>query len=76
MKVTERIPNSKIIIGSHGKVPFEFTLTTTIEENGADKCTCQMIFEADLNPMMKMMVGGPMGKFFNYMASKLNSVIA
>lgn len=76
MKVTEKTPNSKIIIGSHGKVPFDFTLTTTIEDAGNDKCMAQMTFEADLNPMMKMMVGGPMGKFFNYMASKLNSVIA
>jgi carbon monoxide dehydrogenase subunit G len=76
MKVSEKTPNSKIIIGSHGKVPFEFKLTTLITEAGADKCTAQMIFEADLNPMMKMMVAGPMGKFFNYMAGKLNSVIA
>ena len=76
MKITEKTPNSKIVISSHGKVPFEFTLTTTIADNGGDKCTAQMIFEADLNPMMKMMVAGPMGKFFNYMASKINSVIA
>jgi len=76
MKISEKTPNSKIVIASHGKVPFAFTLTTVITEVDANKCTAVMTFEADLNPMMKMMVGGPMGKFFNYMASKLNTAIA
>jgi carbon monoxide dehydrogenase subunit G len=75
MKVTEKTPNSKIVIASHGKVPFEFTLTTNITEVDGNKSNAVMTFEADLNPMMKMMVAGPMGKFFNYMASKLNSAI-
>jgi len=76
MKVSEKTPNSKIVIGSNGKVPFAFTLSTVITEVDANKCNVVMTFEADLNPMMKMMVAGPMGKFFNYMASKLNTAIA
>jgi carbon monoxide dehydrogenase subunit G len=73
MKITERTPNSKILISSNGKVPFDFTMDVTITENGAASVG-QIVFEADLNPMMKMMVVGPMGKFFNYLAKKLSTV--
>lgn len=73
MKITERIPNSKVIIASHGKVPFDFGMFVTIDENG-EASVGQIKFEAQLNPMMKMMVVGPMGKFYNYLAKQLTTV--
>ncbi len=74
MKIVDKMPNSKINITQNGKVPFDFNLIINITEVDANKCIGQMTFEADLNPMMKMMVAGPMGKFFNYLATKLKTV--
>ncbi len=74
MKFDNKTPNSKITIVSNGKVPFDFKLEIDINETGDTSCSGQMKFEADLNPMMKMMVAGPMEKFFNYLTSQLQKV--
>ncbi len=34
----------------------------------------QLIFEADINPMMAMMVEKPLGKFFNLLAAKMKEL--
>ncbi|MFI5164635.1 MAG: SRPBCC family protein [Bacteroidia bacterium] len=74
MKIVEKIPNSLIKISSNGKVPFEFTLNVNLTETSPTQTTGQLIFEADLNPMMKMMVEKPLRNFFNILAAKLKEV--
>lgn len=74
MKIIEKTPNSKITITSNGKVPFEFKLFVFIEEKEADKCIGQLIFESDMNPMLKMMVEKPLGNFFNMLAQKMKEI--
>lgn len=74
MKIIEKTPNSKITISSHGKVPFEFKLFVLITETGADTCTGQLVFESDMNAMIKMMVEKPLGNFFNMLAQKMKDI--
>ena len=74
MKIIEKTPNSKIAISSSGKVPFEFSLLVLITETGANSCTGQLIFEAELNMMLKMMVEKPLGNFFNMLAQKMKEI--
>jgi hypothetical protein len=74
MKIIEKTPFSKITINSNGKVPFEFQLFVFIIEKGAANCTGQLIFESDLNPMLKMMVVKPLGNFFNMLAHKMKDI--
>ena len=74
MKIIEKTPYTKITITSNGKVPFEFKLFVLIEEKDADHCTGQLVFESDLNPMLKMMVEKPLGNFFNMLAGKMKEI--
>ena len=74
MKIIEKIPFSKIIISSNGKVPFDFKLFIFITEKAAGSSIGQITFESDLNPMMKMMVEKPLGNFFNMLAKKMTDI--
>lgn len=74
MKIIEKSPFSSIKIVSHGKNPFEFTLNVHIEAISADKSMAQLIFAADINPFLKMMVEKPLTNFFNMLADKLKEI--
>ena len=74
MKILEKISPTKISITSHGKVPFEFKLYVLITVVNPLKCKGQLIFESDMNPMIKMMVEKPLGNFFNILAQKMKEI--
>ena len=74
MKIVERKPNSLIRINKNGSAPFDFTLSCMIDENSAP-CTIQLVFDVDLNPMMKMMALKPLTNFLNILANKLKEVV-
>ena len=74
MKIHNKIPNSKIEIVSHGKNPFSFTLNVLLSETAPSKTTGQLVFEADLNAMLKMMVEKPLTNFFNMLAAKMKEI--
>lgn len=69
MQVAERIPHSSIFIKGSG--PFDFTLTIHVDPVGENKCISGMVFEADINAFMKVMIEKPMGSFFGYMTKKV-----
>ncbi|MCC6690127.1 MAG: SRPBCC family protein [Bacteroidia bacterium] len=73
MQIVEKIPHSYIKISSHGKVPFDFILHVNISADGA-KSIVQLVFEAELNPMIKMMVEKPLTNFFNLLAEKMKEI--
>jgi hypothetical protein len=75
MKIVERTPFTKITITSHGKVPFEFKLFVLLTEKDAGSCTGQLVFESDMNPMIRMMVEKPLGNFFNMLAQKMKDIV-
>ena len=74
MKIIEKVPSSKITISSNGKVPFEFKLVVQIDKTGENTCVGQLLFESELNPMIKMMVEKPLGNFFNVLAQKMKDI--
>lgn len=74
MKIENKVPNSQINIKSHGENPFDFTLNAFMEETEPGKCKGFMIFDADVNPFMKMMVQKPLTNFFNMLTHKLKEV--
>ncbi len=71
MKILDKTPNSHIRIGSNGKVPFDFILHVRLNSVSADKTTSRLVFEAELNPMLKMMLEKPLTNFFNLLAEKM-----
>lgn len=74
MKIIDKTPFSKITINSNGKVPFAFQLFIFITKKDESNCIGQLIFESDLNPMLKMMVVKPLGNFFNMLAHKMKDI--
>lgn len=71
MRIKNRIPNSKLEVVSDGKNPFNFSLTILLEEKTENTCEGVIIFEADVNPFVKMMVETPLTNFFNMLSEKL-----
>ena len=69
----EMTPNNKVILGAaSSKLPF--TLTGNLNEIEADKTEVQLHFEGEFNPMMAMMIKGPIGKFIETLASNMNKL--
>ncbi len=73
MKIQEKKPNSLIKVMRHGKAPFDFILNCNIEEKGSES-SVQLSFDADLNPMLKMMAVKPLGNFLNLLVNKLKDL--
>ena len=73
MKITERTPNSHIRIVRNGKAPFDFELHVNIDDKGSD-CDVQLLFDADLSPMLKMMASKPLTNFLNLLINRLRTV--
>ena len=75
LKISERIPFSSVKMKAEdGKLPF--TLICSLEAQNESQCVAQFRFEAELNPMMKMMVAKPLGNFLNLLADKLKEIKA
>ena len=75
MKIVEKTPNTNIkIVSNGGKVPFAFTLNVNLTEVSPTQTSGQLIFEADINPMMGMMVEKPLRNFFNLLAGKMKDL--
>ncbi|MDR2224286.1 MAG: SRPBCC family protein [Flavobacteriaceae bacterium] len=73
LKKKEQTPNSKVILGAASdKLPF--TLTGNITEVDANNSEIQLLFEGSFNPMMAMMVKGPIGKFIEALAGNMNKL--
>lgn len=71
MKIHETIIDTKVHMTSHGKVPFDFDLITHLEPVNEKKTKVHIEIDANLNPMMKMMVQRPLKNLVNIMAEKL-----
>jgi carbon monoxide dehydrogenase subunit G len=65
---------SEINLVSEGKSPFPFTLSCFLNEQGNSTDT-QMVLNADLNPMLKMMAKKPLQNFVNLLVGKLKEMM-
>ena len=71
--VKEKQEFDKLILGA-ARSKLNFSLPVNIDEATENSCETQLLFEGDFNPMMAMMVKGPLQKFINTLsdnASKL-----
>jgi carbon monoxide dehydrogenase subunit G len=73
MKIIEKKPNSLIKVEKSGSAPFDFFLYCLIEEK-QNESIVQLAFDADLNPMMKMMAVKPLTNFLNILVNKLRDL--
>jgi len=56
------------------KAPFDFSLIANIKDIGAST-SVQLVFEADLNPIFKMMAEKPLQNFVNHLVKKFESIM-
>jgi ribosome-associated toxin RatA of RatAB toxin-antitoxin module len=73
LKMKEKVANSKVVLGAASdKLPF--TLTATIDELSPTSSAVQLGFEGEFNPMMAMMIKGPIGKFIETLAENMHKL--
>lgn len=66
-------PNSQIVLGAaSSKLPF--TLTGNLNAIDAYNTEVQLDFEGDFNPMMAMMIKGPISKFIETLAQNMGKL--
>ncbi|MBC7747203.1 MAG: SRPBCC family protein [Methylotenera sp.] len=73
LKMKEKVAPTKIVLGAASdKLPFTLIANITdISENSSD---VKLDFEGDFNPMMAMMIKGPIGKFIETLAGNMNKL--
>ena len=73
LKMMEKAPNNKIVLGAaNDKIPF--SLIINIESVSDNSSSVQMHFSGNFNPMMAMMVKGPISKFIETLATNVNKL--
>ncbi|MBS1765159.1 MAG: SRPBCC family protein [Bacteroidetes bacterium] len=68
MEVAERNANSQIKIVRKGKAPFDFNMFYNLVPDGEGQTRLQIVFDADMNPFLKMMAEKPLKNFLNTLA--------
>ena len=73
LRMKEKIPPNKVVLGAASdKLPF--TLTADINEVSDASATVKLSFEGSFNPMMAMMIKGPISKFIETLAANMNKL--
>lgn len=73
LKQKEQVAPSKVVLGAASdKLPF--TLIGDITPVDGNNSEVQLHFEGSFNPMMAMMVKGPIGNFIQALASNMNKL--
>jgi ribosome-associated toxin RatA of RatAB toxin-antitoxin module len=73
LKMKETIPHSKVILAAASdKLPF--TLTANIISTSEDSSDIQLQFNGEFNPMMAMMIKGPITKFIETLAENMTKL--
>ncbi len=74
LKKKEAIAPSTIVLGAAGG-KIDFSLTGNISEIDSNTSDVQLIFSGDFNPMMAMMIKGPITKFIETLSTNIPSAV-
>lgn len=74
LKKKEVVPPNKIVLGAAGG-KIDFSLIGHIVENGNNASEVQLKFDGNFNPMMAMMIKGPISKFIETLATSIPKAI-
>ncbi|MFM2213685.1 MAG: hypothetical protein RL427_948 [Bacteroidota bacterium] len=73
LRMKDKIPHSKVMLSAASdKLPF--TLTANIESLSDQSSAVQLQFEGEFNPMMAMMIKGPISKFIETLAENMQKL--
>lgn len=71
LRIVEKEPFKTVKYSTDGKVPFNFFLWVQLKKSTEDDTRIKLTLKADLNPMMKMMVGKQVKKFLNMLGDAI-----
>lgn len=74
LKKKELTPPNKIVLGAAGG-KIDFSLTGQISEIDANSSEVLLQFNGDFNPMMAMMIKGPITKFIETLAANMPDAV-
>jgi carbon monoxide dehydrogenase subunit G len=74
LKKKEVIPPNKIVLGAAGG-KLDFSLTGNIKDISETSSEVQLVFEGDFNPMMAMMIKGPISKFIETLVTNMVNAV-
>jgi ribosome-associated toxin RatA of RatAB toxin-antitoxin module len=73
LKMKDKVAPNKIILGAASdKLPF--TLVSNIESISDSSSEVQLLFAGEFNPMMAMMIKGPISKFIETLANNMTKL--
>ncbi|RAR70614.1 SRPBCC family protein [Flavobacterium aciduliphilum] len=73
LRLKEGIPHTRInLAAASDKLPF--TLVAQLESLSENTCAIKMDFEGEFNPMMAMMIKGPITKFLETLVSNMHKL--
>jgi ribosome-associated toxin RatA of RatAB toxin-antitoxin module len=73
LRMKDKIPHSKVVLNAASdKLPF--SLIANIEATSENTCDVKLDFEGEFNPMMAMMIKGPISKFLETLASNMGKL--
>ena len=71
-KKSEQPPHQLVLGAKSDKLPFK--LTGNIEAQSQEQCAVQLHFAGEFNPMMAMMIKGPITKFIDTLSTHLEQI--
>ena len=73
LKMKAKVPHSKVVLGAASeKLPF--TLTCNLNALSENETSVKLDFEGEFNPMIGMMIKGPIGKFLESLAENMTKL--
>ena len=73
LKMKEKVANSKVVLAAASdKLPF--TLVANIDAISENSSDVKLDFEGEFNPMMAMMIKGPISKFIETLAQNMSKL--
>lgn len=73
LRLKDQTPHSRVVLGAASdKLPF--TLSAQIDQFSENESAVQLFFEGEFNPMMAMMIKGPISKFLESLAANMNKL--
>ncbi len=71
LRIVEKQASTTVKYSTDGKVPFNFFLWIQLKQVAENDTRIKLTIKADLNPMMKMMVGKHVKKFLNMLGDAI-----
>ena len=74
--IKEKISDNGIQLKSGTRSPFSFNILVEIKDQTGSKCIAQIKCGANINPILKTLVGNPINELFNFMANRIEEAIS